>query len=443
MNILFVEDDHYIGKNLANHLSGYGVVTVASNVYEAQEILYRSKFDLAFIDLNLGISDLDGLKVAPIAIQKGAFTVILTSQNEDRKKELSFQAGCQRYFIKSKFLDDPKKFVDPIIASFSEGELNTFFETEFITQDKELIDSVKRLYRVVKSGSHNILLSGETGTGKTTIAKLIHKISGVKGPFIHLNIGEIKEELLESELFGHKKGSFTGAIADKKGYFEEANGGTLFLDEIDSLPKNLQVKIQVALEERKITRLGETTPRDLEFNLTTASCQNLPKLIEEGLFRQDFYFRIASYEMTIPPLRDRVGDIILLVNDTVSKFSSEIFFDSKAIELIKSYDWPGNVRQLRDTIKKFETYNLYHILAEDVLKILNIKKENNAELLTRKQKDFIYQNGLTRFLDSIEMEMMKDAIKKVPSKTAATQLLGIGNRKGTRIYQKAFKAGFL
>lgn len=441
MNILVVEDDQYISASLKAHLSKYGTVKVASNYYAAKETIEKGGFDISFIDLNLGDTDTDGLSVLPVAIQNGIYPVILTSQDEENKKLASFKSGCKKYFIKHKFLENPDKFVKPIIESLNESILDDFFKNKFLTKDEELINSIQKLHKVVVSGSHNILLTGETGVGKTTIAKLIHTISGAKGKFIHLNVAEIKEELIESELFGHKRGSFTGAISDKKGYFEEADGGTLFLDEVDSLPKHLQVKIQVALEEKKVARLGETFKREVNFNLISASCQNLHELIEAGSFRQDFYFRISSYEVKIPPLRDRPKDIDLFIERSVTTFSSEVVFEKKALDLLKNYEWPGNVRQLIDTIKKFEIHNTYHILEEDVLALLNIKKDIKTELLSKKQKEFIYKHGFSEFLRQIEMEIMKDAVKKFSSKTTATQMIGIGNRRGGRIYQEAFKAG--
>jgi two-component system NtrC family response regulator len=442
--ILLVEDDRYIAGNLKQRLSKFGSVVVANAPDQARAILENTHFDFSLIDLNLGLTDTDGIGLLPVVIQKGIYPVILTSQESQDKKLLSFQNGCKKFFVKHKFMDSPDKYLNPIIESLDEAPLDDFFKEKFLTKDEELKSSIKKLHKVVKSGSHNVLLTGETGVGKTTIAKMIHSISGRKGKFVHLNIAEIKEELLESELFGHKKGSFTGAIADRKGYFEEADEGTLFLDEIDSLPKHLQVKIQVALEERSFARLGESHKRGVNFNLITATCQDLSGLIQEGKFRQDFYFRLSGYELKIPSLRERPLDIQYFLDTTIQSFTSEVVFEKKALDLLLTFDWPGNVRQLMDTIRKFEVHGLYHIMEEDVVEMLQIKNESKStELLSKRHKEFIYKNGFNEFMQLIEMEMMKDAVKKFGSKTTATQKLGIGNRKGSRIYQEAFRAGAL
>ena len=198
MNILVVEDDRYISARLKNHLSKYGTVKVASNYLEAKQLIENGKHDLSFVDLNLGRTDLEGLEILPLVIQNGIYPVILTSQNEETTKLASFKNGCKKYFIKKKFLDDPDRYVRPIMDSLNDSVLKDFFNTKFLTNDKNLIESIKKLHKVVVSGSHNILLTGETGVGKTTIAKLIHEISGSKGRFVHLNIAEIKEDHFEN-----------------------------------------------------------------------------------------------------------------------------------------------------------------------------------------------------------------------------------------------------
>lgn len=210
LNILIVEDDSYISRSLKVHLSRYGKVNVASNFLEAKEAIERVAPDIAFIDLNLGDKDDDGLQVLPLAIHRGVYPVVLTSQEAEKSKLASFQNGCKKYFVKHKFLDDPDKFIKPIIESLDESVLENFFKHDFMTEDEKLILAIKRLHKVVASGGHNVLLTGETGVGKTTIAKLVHLISGAKGKFIHLNVAEIKEELLESELFGHRRGFIHG-----------------------------------------------------------------------------------------------------------------------------------------------------------------------------------------------------------------------------------------
>jgi transcriptional regulator with GAF, ATPase, and Fis domain len=221
-----------------------------------------------------------------------------------------------------------------------------------------MVDVFRMIDRIAPTDI-SLLVTGETGTGKELVAREMHARSNRRnGPFISINCGAIPENLLESELFGHKKGAFTGAIADKQGKFEDANGGTLFLDEIGEMPMHLQVKLLRVLQEREIERVGDGRPRPVDIRVLSATNKDLAVEIESGRFRQDLYYRLNEIHIALPALRDR-GDDIALIAQHMQKRYAKLYPDSKArgftpeaLEAMRHYVWPGNIRQLENRIKK-------------------------------------------------------------------------------------------
>ena len=220
------------------------------------------------------------------------------------------------------------------------------------------LEQVIELSKKVAKTDSTVLLTGETGTGKEVFAQAIHENSNRAGKsFVALNCSTFSKELLESELFGHKQGSFTGAIKDKKGFIEESNGGTLFLDEIGEMPIDLQAKLLRVLETNEYIPVGDSTPQKSNFRLIAATNRNLKIESEEHRFRQDLYFRLNIFEITIPPLRERIKDIEPLTNNFVSQFSEKInrgklIIDAKFLQILEGYHWPGNVRELKNVIER-------------------------------------------------------------------------------------------
>jgi transcriptional regulator with GAF, ATPase, and Fis domain len=218
--------------------------------------------------------------------------------------------------------------------------------------------AVFRLVRRIAPTDISVLILGETGTGKELVAKELHRLSGrTKQPFVSINCGAIPENLLESELFGHKKGSFTGAVSDKMGKFESANGGTLFLDEIGEMPTNLQVKLLRVLQDRVIERVGDLTPRPVDIRVIAATNKDLDAEIQEGRFREDLVYRLNEVTIKLPPLRDRGDDIQQLAKFFLNQFAEQYQskargFNNEAVRAMRNYFWPGNVRQLENRIKK-------------------------------------------------------------------------------------------
>jgi two-component system response regulator PilR (NtrC family) len=223
------------------------------------------------------------------------------------------------------------------------------------------IRALKQLITRVAPSSANVLVIGESGTGKELVARAIHELSGVKdGPFVAVNCGAIPESLIESELFGHKKGSFTGAIADKPGLFETADGGTLFLDEIGELPLSMQVKLLRALQDRAIRRVGGNETIKIDVRIVAATNKNLEEAAKKGTFREDLYYRLNVILLETPPLRDRVGDVEELLEWFFRRFNEKqkrnlSGISPEALKVLALYRWPGNIRELENVMERVVT----------------------------------------------------------------------------------------
>ena len=225
----------------------------------------------------------------------------------------------------------------------------------------QLVDALKKMITRVAASKTNVLIIGESGTGKELVARALHELSPVaSGPFIAVNCGAIPETLIESELFGHKKGSFTGAHVDKPGLFEAADGGTLFLDEIGELPISMQVKLLRALQDRAIRRVGANDTIKIDVRIVAATNKNLEEAAKKGTFREDLYYRLNVILLETPPLRDRVGDMELLTEVFLKKFNEKqkrsiTGFSPAAMEVMLNHRWPGNIRELENVMERVVT----------------------------------------------------------------------------------------
>lgn len=218
------------------------------------------------------------------------------------------------------------------------------------------MQTVRLLVEKVAPSPATVLITGESGTGKEVVARRIHELSGREGPFVAVNCGAIPEHLLESELFGHERGAFTGAVTARAGRFEQAKGGTFFLDEIGDMPSVMQVKLLRVLEERVIERVGGSKSVPVDIRLVAATHRDLPKRIDEGLFREDLYYRLSVFPIEISPLRERPDDVPPLIDEFVRRLqlqkSATLSFTEAAIARLREYDWPGNVRELANLVER-------------------------------------------------------------------------------------------
>ena len=368
--ILIVDDEAFIRENLERILGeeGYRPTSIDSPD-EALKLVGEEDIDLVLLDLNLGArSGLDVLRSLR-ELDPGVLVIIITGYGTVESAVEALKIGAYDY-IKKPFKADAIRLIVKLALETQslrrelrhlrrEGQSKEMLgAADMVGSSPELLQIYRQIREVAKHETATVLITGESGTGKELVARAIHNLSPRKErPFIEINCGSLPFNLLETELFGHERGAFTDAKSRKIGLFEEANGGTIFLDEIGEMDLNLQVKLLRVLEDRKIRRLGGTRTLDIDVRVIAATNRNLREAIEERVFREDLYYRLNVFPISVPPLRERRVDIPPLLDHFLKRFSSE--FNKKiheisrdALDLLMRYRWPGNVRELRNVVER-------------------------------------------------------------------------------------------
>jgi DNA-binding NtrC family response regulator len=365
-NILVIDDDLRMKQLIEEILAeeGYEVESL-SDSREALLLLKEKHYDIIITDLKMPY--VDGMDILAYAkqINPDALVIMITAHGTIESAIEAVKKGAYDY-IQKPF--DPDHLL-LIINRASEhlrliyenkrlaGEVRSFFQGDIIGTSKA-IEDIKSLIEKVSPLDTTILIQGETGTGKELIARLIHKKSVRSGNiFLPVNCGALTETIMESELFGHERGAFTGALSQRKGLFESANGGTIFLDEINNASPSMQVKLLRVLEENTIMRVGSSKPISVDVRIIAASNVNLAEEVESGRFRRDLYYRLNVVIINIPPLRQRKDDISILAYHFLNKFTKKFnknisSISTSAMTKLFSYSWPGNVRELENIIER-------------------------------------------------------------------------------------------
>ncbi len=417
--ILVVDDERSQREILEMILSGEGYdVTTASSGEAALKFVADRRFDLVLTDLQMtGMSGIDLLKQL-VAFDKSIMVILLTAHGTVdtafEAKELGAFAYLQKPYEREKLLETVSRAL---------GKLETL-DTEIVSTSPEM-DKVKKLILKVAKSNSTVLIRGESGTGKELIARAIHKNSPRSNEiFQAVNCAAINENLLESELFGHEKGSFTGAVAEKKGLFEVADGGTLFLDEIGELDISLQAKILRALQEKQIRRVGGTRELSTDVRVVAATNRDLRKMAEEGRFREDLYYRLNVLSIELPPLRERKTDVQLLLDYFIKKHTKgtnrNVTLNADAKRLIADYTFPGNVRQLESAIERAVL-----LCENDVITADDLPPEISQQAGNSTQNLFkLPPNGIN--FEDLEKSLIMQAMERTDNNiTKSAKLLGL------------------
>ncbi len=395
MGRILVADDHdSLRRTLARALteSGHDVVE-AANGNIAIERLHETNFDVVLSDLKMGGSDgLDVLRTAR-ALQPNTAVILMTAFGSVHTAVEAMKVGAFDYVPKPFEIEEMEVKIDKALehrrlkteVDYLRHEQGGIYQFDNIIGASGALRRVLDVVRKVSKSNTTVLIGGETGTGKELIAGAIHHSSlRAARPFVKVNCAALQENLLESELFGHERGAFTGADKQRIGRFEQADGGTLFLDEIGDMSANTQAKILRVLQEHEFERLGGTRTLRVDVRLVAATNQDLAVMVEQGRFREDLFYRLNVVQIAMPPLRERKEDIPALANFFIKRFAAELKkriegVTPEASKLLQRYNWPGNIRELENTIERAALLCEDRLISADDLRIGGATTADGAE----------------------------------------------------------------
>jgi len=438
--ILVVDDERSMQEFLEIFLRGEGYeVATAGDVASARAMLESDDFDVVISDIQMpGGSGLELLHAARDA-SPDAIVIMITAYASTETAIAAMKEGAYDYLTKPFRVDEIRLVVEKALEKKTLAQENRRLRTELRarSRSRRVIGSSAAMQRVfelvsqVADSRANVLVTGESGTGKEMVARAIHEIGERReGPFITVNCAAIPENLIESELFGHVRGAFTGALHNKEGLFELANGGTLFLDEVGDLPLPLQVKVLRAIQEKTFRRVGGTHDQQVDVRIVAATNRQLAAEVAEGRFREDLYYRLNVIEIPLPALRERRDDVALLVDHFVEKYARELGKDVKglsddALARLTAYRFPGNVRELENVIERAVALTRGPVIEVESLPRSVLEREEPASAAR------IPQDGvdLDKMMEDYERSLILEALRPAGGvKKKAARLLGISFR---------------
>ncbi|MGB7293139.1 MAG: sigma-54 dependent transcriptional regulator [Thermodesulfobacteriota bacterium] len=437
--IIIVDDEPGVREflGMALNKSGYMVETVADGI-EAINRMEKNLYDLAVLDIV--VPTINGIDVLRTINEKSPETsvIMITAYASHETALEAMKLGAYDYIEKPFKINELKKVIENALEKKKSSrkclrlkkEMEKKYGFGHIIGKSSSMLSVFDLINRVSKLNVNVIISGESGTGKELVALAIHH-SGIRhvGPFVPVNCGALPESLIESELFGYRRGAFTGALRDKKGLFEIADGGTIFLDEIGDLSPHLQVKLLRAIEGKKIRPLGGSEDTKVDIRVITATNKRIEDEVLNGRFREDLFYRLNVIKISLPPLRERKGDIPLLALHFINKYSKEMGKDIHdiscgALSILETYQFPGNVRELENIIVRcMALENADMILSETLLNLVDGKD------LVALETDNYSKMGLDSVLNDVEKRLIDNALKASNgNKTEAAKRLSISLR---------------
>ncbi|HAL55905.1 MAG TPA: sigma-54-dependent Fis family transcriptional regulator [Bacteroidetes bacterium] len=421
--VLVVDDEPNILKTMGICFNAIGYeTTLFSKPQEAVQALHHASYDLAFIDLKM--APIDGMEVlAEIKQFSPETTVIMITAHGSVDSAIeAMKRGAYHYLQKPFDFQELQLFaqkaweyhlLDCEVKDLRRKLASAGGSGEIISRNRELLAQLDLAARVAES-TMSVLVEGESGTGKELFAQFIHEKSPrAAKPFVKVNCAALPEQLLESELFGHVRGAFTGAVKDRQGRFELADGGTLFLDEIAELTPSIQAKLLRFLQSKEFERVGESEPRKVDVRIIAATNRNLEEALKEGTFREDLYYRLNAVRLKLPPLRERPEDVPALIQHFMQKFSKSraLELSPEAMKALRGYRWSGNIRELENVIERAVvltqngTIQLFHLPEE-------VRAESSQALAAQS-------------LEEIEKLHIKKVLQRAKDYDEAATILGI------------------